>query len=110
MIAIKSAATFPLACALAFILTLAMTALPPQFAAAQTIRDHRTPPIVRDHRAKQCRVVYSEHPGTSGFPAVTHFCALPANSTALTGSYCSCSVLIEGHYQTVPGSVVLVNP
>jgi hypothetical protein len=111
MVVAKRAALspFPLACALALVLTLFMTALVPHGADAQIIRDHRTPPIVRDHRARECRVTYSEHPGHSGFPAVIGFCALPSGDSHPLGSFCTCSKLIEGVYQTVGGKIVLVS-
>ena len=99
----------PLACALALALVTAMAALAQNGADAQIVRDHRTQPIVRDHRARQCRVAYSEHPSHPGFPAVIGFCALPSGDTHPLGSFCTCSKLIEGRYQTVGGSIVLVS-
>ena len=98
---------YVLALALAFV-TLAPIAFV-HVADAQIIRDHRTPPIVRDHRAKLCRVGYDPYPDVpSNLPAFTT-CGLPANSTAAVGSFCSCMVLIQGHYVTVGGSVVLAS-
>jgi hypothetical protein len=96
--------TFPLACALALALVLALTALAPHGAAAQGWNG-----TVRDHRARECRVAYSEHPSYPGFPAVIGFCALAASNTHTVGSFCTCSKLIEGHYQTVGGRIVLVS-
>jgi len=101
--------TFPLACALALILTLTVSALPLHNANAQTIRDHRTQPIVRDHRARLCRVGYDAYPDVPGNPYTITTCHLPDNNTQTVGSFCTCSVLVQGHYTTVGGSIVLAS-
>ena len=102
-------APFPLVCALAVALMTGLAALAQNGADAQIVRDHRTHPIVRDHRARECQVAYSEHPSHPGFPAVIGFCALPSGDAHPIGSFCTCSKLIEGRYQTVGGHIVLVS-
>jgi hypothetical protein len=94
-----SAVNFPkfsLAAALAIGLTLAC-AFSQHDAAAQT---------VRDHRARLCRVGYDALPHFQGNPLTIATCHLPANNVQVIGSFCTCSVLIEGHYTTVGGSIV----
>ena len=98
MIAIRRAARskFTLAIALAVSALLAASALSP-VADAQT---------VRDHRARVCRVGYDAYPNIPGNPQTITTCHLAANNVQVIGSFCTCSVLIQGHYTTVGGTIV----
>lgn len=103
------APTFLLASVLAIVLTLLTGSLVPYAANAQTVRDHRTPPIVRDHRARLCRVAFDAMPNFNGNPLTIATCHLAENNTQTVGSFCSCSVLVEGHFIIVGGSIVLAS-
>jgi hypothetical protein len=86
---------------LSLVVVLALTlaaALPAHHgAAAQT---------VRDHRARLCRVAYDALPRFQGNPLTITTCHLADNNVQVIGSVCTCTVLIEGHFVIVPGTIV----
>ena len=97
--------TLALAVALAVALVSVVSALSPHFAAAQGWG----PGTVRDHRARLCRAVYSPHPSTPSYPWTSTLCSLRTGNTDPVGTFCTCSVLVEGHYMTAGGKVVLAS-